>query len=253
MKISPLNEQLGALVTDIDITKALPIAEKQKLQLALTEHSLLLFRGETLSAQQQINFSRTFGELEVFPWHPSQIKGAPEIFRLANDPNKGYENVGMYWHSDGTFREKSTPISIFHLIEVPEHGGDTWFSHLRKTWLSLPENVKEKIHQLKTVHSNNVIHPLVNKHPVTGHEHIYINVGLTAGILGLSTQDSRDVIGQIDQHLSLPKNSYQHQWKPGDLLVADNFGVAHQAIPVGKTSNRILHRTTIDATSVWWR
>ena len=40
---------------------------------------------------------------------------------------------------------------------------------------------------------------------------------------------------------------------PGDLIVADNFGVAHQARPVGDGMKRILHRTTVSAEGVWWQ
>lgn len=253
MIIKPLVEQLGAVVSDIDITSALTQAQQETLRNALLEHHLLLFRGKTLTPAEQIAFSNIFGSLEKFPWGPSQLRDHPEIFRLANNTEDGYENVGMYWHSDGTFRADPTPISIFHLLAVPETGGDTWFSNLRKTWESLPDDIKVRIKDLKTVHGNHVIHPLVNHHPVTGREHAYLNVGLTAHILGISPKEGIELMTIIDEHFSKPQNSYQHNWVPGDLIVADNFGVAHQARPVGKETKRILHRTTVEADGVWWR
>lgn len=253
MKIKPLVSQLGAIVTDINIAEPLSVNEQLDIRDALIEHHLLLFRNKTLLPEQQVAFSENFGELEQFPWNPSQLQAYPEIFRLANHPEDGYENVGMYWHSDGTFRADSTPISIFHLLEVPEEGGDTWFSNLRKTWLSLPEDFKERIKDLRTVHSNHVIHPLVNKHPVTGLDHVYLNMGLTAGILGISPSEAEEIMSTIDMHFSKPENSYHHKWEAGDLIVADNFGVAHQARPVSKNTKRILHRTTVAADGVWWR
>ena len=267
MNIKPLVNQLGAVITDIDITTPLSFDQKIQLQQALVKYHLLLFRGKTLTAEQQISFSKTFGELERFPWRPSQLQQHPEIFRLANHPEDGYENVGMYWHSDGTFNQDPTPISIFHLLAVPEEGGDTWFTNLRKTWESLPDSFKQKIKRINTIHGNGVIHPLVKAHPVSGKQHVYLNVGLTAALAkagerggdrigDLESVDdvaAENIITTIDDAFSLPENSYHHKWLPGDLIVADNFGVAHQARPVGKDTKRILHRTTVSAKGVWWR
>ena len=253
MNIKPLVNQLGAIVTGINIAEPLSESEQLKLRAALVEHHLLLFRGKTLSPQQQIEFSKVFGELELFPWNPSQLKQHPEIFRLANHPQDGYENEGMYWHSDGTFRQNPTPISIFHLLAVPEEGGDTWFSNLHKTWESLPEAFKQKIKALNTVHGNHVVHPLVKHHPVSGREHVYLNVGLTAAIEGLNADEAEEIIATIDHAFSQPENRYHHKWLPGDLIVADNFGVAHQARPVSNETKRILHRTTVSAEGVWWQ
>jgi taurine dioxygenase len=253
MKIEPLVNQLGAIASDIDIAIPLTKTEQTQIREALVEHHLLLFRGKTLSPKQQIAFSKNFGNLEHFPWHPTQLKHHPEIFRLANNPRDGYENVGMYWHSDGTFRQDPTAISIFHLLEVPKEGGDTWFSNLHKTWESLPNTFQQKIRSLKTWHRNHVIHPLVNTHPVSGKEHIYLNVGLTTAIAGLTQNDAEEIISTIDEAFSNPENHYKHKWLQGDLIVADNFGVAHQASPVKNNTKRILHRTTVSADGVWWR
>ncbi len=253
MEIKPFTGPLGAYVTDIDISKPLSTRHQTQLQQALLGHHLLLFRKNTLNAVDQIRFSSIFGQLETFPWSPSQLRNHPEIFRLANNSEDGYENIGMYWHSDGSFRADPTAISIFHLITVPEQGGDTWFSNLSKTWLSLSKDIQEKFKNLNTTHRNNVIHRLVKTHPATQQQHIYLNIGLTAGIVGLSANESREIIEDLNEAMSQPENHYQHKWQPGDLIVADNFAVAHQAQPVNQKNKRIMHRTTVSAEGVFWR
>ena len=91
----------GAEVVGLDTAHAVGDVEKRALRSALLRFGLLVVRGEILAPEQQVRFSRTFGELETFPWAPTQLQEQPEVFRISNDPDHGFENVGMYWHSDG--------------------------------------------------------------------------------------------------------------------------------------------------------
>jgi len=92
-----------------------------------------------------------------------------------------------------------------------------------------------------------VVHPLVLRHPHTGVPGLYLNVGLTAGVLGYNSAQWRDVMAAIDRHYSRPGASYRHHWLPGDVAVADNLRVAHKAAPLTAESRRILNRTTVRA------
>lgn len=253
MKIEKLSDQLGAVVSEIDISAPLEQEYQDELQRALIDYGLLLFRGKTLNPDEQINFSKVFGELEKFPWSFSQLHDYPEIFRLSNNPDYGYENVGMYWHSDGSFKHKPTSISIFHPIAVPATGGDTWFSNLHRTLDSMPSQLRDKISSLNTAHRNHIVHPLVMTHPASGENHVYLNVGLTSGILGLDQREGSHLIETVDSYLSAEENHYEHKWQAGDLIVADNFAVAHQARPVLDDELRILHRTTVSNEGAFWQ
>jgi alpha-ketoglutarate-dependent taurine dioxygenase len=42
-----------------------------------------------------------------------------------------------------------------------------------------------------------------------------------------------------------PEFVFRHTWRRGDLVVWDNTGMLHRAIPYAPTSRRLLHRTTL--------
>jgi alpha-ketoglutarate-dependent taurine dioxygenase len=37
----------------------------------------------------------------------------------------------------------------------------------------------------------------------------------------------------------------RHRWRRGDLVIWDNTGVLHRALPYGAASRRLMHRTTL--------
>jgi alpha-ketoglutarate-dependent taurine dioxygenase len=42
-----------------------------------------------------------------------------------------------------------------------------------------------------------------------------------------------------------PQFVLRHRWRVGDLVVWDNTGMLHRAIPYELTSRRLMHRTTL--------
>ena len=240
----------GAEVEGVDLN-AMQCGDVELLQEALLAHGLLVVRGQTMTPLQQIKISELFGKLETFPPTSSQIKGLPQIFRVASQPADGHVEVGRYWHSDGSFRAKPTPISLWYLVERPEEGGDTLFTDLQQAYRSLPIPLQKRVEGLQTMHRNGVVHPLVMPHPHTGVDGLYLNIGLTGQIVGLGIE-SASMIEVLDAHLSREAATYAHTWKVGDFLVADNFRVAHKATSLAPHFRRILNRTTVQADSVFW-
>src|SRR5512143_1391538 len=82
MEIVPTGRQLGAEVRHVDL-KHLDDAGFSALLRAFHQHSVLLVRGQDLSDQDLIAFSRRFGDLD---WAPVQengrrfVDGLPEIY-----------------------------------------------------------------------------------------------------------------------------------------------------------------------------
>lgn len=247
IKQTNLYEDFGTIIEEMNLNK---IDENEDVDLLdqLHKHQLLIIKSKTLTPSEQVEFSKKFGELEIFPNYPSQFKGFPEIFRLSTDSKKGYKNVGFYWHQDGSFNIKPTPISIFHLTKIPKSGGATLFSNAYKVYDLLPQDMKDIAEHLKTEHNGGVKHDLVITHPITGKKAIYINFGLTHQIYATNNskiEDIKAVINEIERIINLPSVMYTHDWKEGDIVVIDNYAVFHQATKVNDDSERTLHRTTI--------
>ena len=247
--IKPLTPHLGAVITGLDLSQAhYEEGLVTEIKEAFTTYQLLLIKDKILTPAEQVRFSRIFGELEKFPYSPSQVKEYPEIFRLSTNLEKGYTNVGFYWHQDGSFRPTPTAASIFHLVKVPKSGGETLFANAYEAYKRIPDHLKSLAERLKTVHEGNIIHDLVIPHPATGKKALYLNMGLVKSIMGFEKEEKAKVdelISHFQPILDHPEVMYTHPWEEGDLIVADNYSVFHQATPTAPEEERTLHRTTV--------
>ena len=249
MDITTLPVGFGVAIANLDLRKASP-QDAAQLRAALLEHGLLVIRDQSLTPAEQIAASAMFGELETFPHRaPDRL---PQIFPVASRAEEGYTEVGRYWHSDGSFREVPTAISFWHSVTEPEQGGETLFTDLQQAYAELPQELKEDIASVRTIHRNGVIHPLVMPHPATCIPAIYLNMGLTAGIVSYPPPLSARLMTAIDEHLSRPGATYSHHWQAGDVVVADNYHMAHQATPISRAERRLLNRTTVSGEGVLW-
>lgn len=251
MKIRTMNTGFGAHVEEADLT-SLTQDEVERLRRALLEHGLLVIRNQELSPAGQVRMSEIFGSLETFAPGEGQLAEYPQIFRVASQSAKGHTNVGRYWHSDGSFRAEPTPISIWYLVSQPAAGGETLFADLREAYWALPDERKPAIDDLITLHRNGIKHPLVMRHPATREPSLYFNVGLTGGVVGYTPEQFMALRTNLDDHLSRAGAAYVHHWRAGDVIIADNFRVAHRATPISADQHRVLDRTTIRAEGVYW-
>ena len=114
-------------------------------------HRLLVFRGQELSARQQVAFSEKFGKLEDFPDPKDQAEGFKTVLRVTNidratggikpvdDPgHKSFTLGTSAWHIDSSFRTLPSRASMLYAIEVPEEGGDTMFAESTLAYDALP-------------------------------------------------------------------------------------------------------------------
>ncbi len=199
-----------------------------------------------LTLAQQIAFGRCFGEPETFPQHRSQPADYPEIFRVSNVESRGYPNTSHHWHTDGCTRLDPPAASLLYPVEIPEEGGGTLFLNLYESYANLPEGMKQRVQELRAVHSNRLMRPLVVCHPVTKRKALHISPDIAVGIDGLPSEEGLQLLDALSDHLnSHPEFVYQHKWRPGDLVIWDNTSVAHQAGYIDPAYPRTLNRITI--------
>src|SRR5687767_11030486 len=85
------------------------------LRRALLKHHLLVLRARTLKPAEQISLASLFGEPLQLP--SAVIPEYPAIMRVSNQPGDKHNDVGKFWHVDGTRESNGIPISIWHVIE----------------------------------------------------------------------------------------------------------------------------------------
>jgi taurine dioxygenase len=272
IQVERLAYGLGAAVTGIDLAKPLDAATRAAVQAAWLEHLVLVFPGQPLDMQQQIAFSRNFGELELHPEKHYRHPQFPEIFEITNRTVNGKRSetaeVGRTWHSDGAFTLRPPTGSLLHCREIPAYGGDTWFSNMYLAYERLSDTMKRVIDGLEVVNDLGhymdvknrdpsktadhlrdnppVVQPLVRVHPETGRKALYLNETVTRQIHGMTMAESEGLLRFLFAHQVRPEFTYRHHWRRHDLVLWDNRCTMHLAPKDYDHSQlRLMCRTTL--------
>src|SRR6516165_8074916 len=133
----------------------------REIEAAFHDNIVVVFRGQNLSNERQIEFSRRFGELETHIVKRYLLPGYPEILLISNIRDAGGEHIGLAdagftWHTDTSYRRRPSRCSILYAKEVPHRDGvplgDTVFANTVAAYVALPEAMKKGIDGLKAVH-----------------------------------------------------------------------------------------------------
>ncbi len=269
---------IGAEVQDIDLAASLPEGAFAWLRDALDRQGLLLFRGQSLSPDELIDFSRHFGPLQEVAQKHYQMAGKPEIYIIGNAEEGGQrvadKSVGRLWHSDQSFIQYPAMGSLLYGFQCPAEGADTLFANMFMAYDALPEETKQRIEGLHAVHSfakyyellrerdpsqpplteerraayPDVVHPLVRKHPRTGRKALYVNPAYATRIVELDEPESRALLDALFEFQVRDDFVYRHKWQDGDVLFWQNVGLNHKGTAFDEARyTRRMHRTTVAA------
>jgi len=274
-EVLPFSGAVGAEIVGLDLTKPVRAEDFSRIHRAHLDHHVLVFRDQRISPQQQIDFSRRFGELQIHVLKQFLLSGHPEILIVSNiienGQNIGLGDAGKFWHSDLSYKELPSLGSMLHAQELPSEGGDTLFADMHKAWDAVPDALRNVIEGRSAAHSytaryaetkfegswrptltaeqlaqvKEVIHPVVRTHPENGRKALFVSEGFTTRIVGLPDDESRDVLQQLYALSVLEQNIYRHQWQPHDLVFWDNRSLIHLATGCPAHLRRKLFRTTI--------
>ena len=273
MEVRPASPATGAEILGADIGAGLDEEEFATVREALDRHGVIVLRNQTLTPQQQVAFTRRFGEPE-FNFNAARfgIDGSPEIYLISNIVEYGApigtRRAGETWHTDMSYAERPAGATMLYAVEVPVlHGltlGDTCFANAAAAWDALPCDMQDEIRGLRGIFDFRgrkrsspvsaedvaqyppVEHPIVRTHPRTGRKSLYIARDDCTGIVGKDEETSRGLIEALADHIVRTQFIYQHRWQVGDVVVWDNCTVQHRAIQdYDLPQRRLLWRTTI--------
>ena len=279
MQINQSDAPLGAEITGLDLAEPVDSKTFQQIEDLLHERGVVVFRGQNLTEDQHIAFSRRFGDLEIHVATQCLRPGYPEILVVSNviEDGKpiGLADAGQYWHSDLSYIQNPSRGSLLLAREVPAQDGrvlgETLFASAAYAYDTLPEDLKARVETLTAVHGYNyryqlqnsaglrgklsddqlnkvpdVRHPVIRRHPITGRKVLFVNEGFTHAIEGMDPDEGQALLQQLFAHITRPDALYQHNWQVGDLLMWDNCLVQHRAIRNYEwPMRRLMHRTTI--------
>jgi taurine dioxygenase len=165
--------------------------------------------------------------------------------------------------------------SILVARETPPHGGDTMYASTCRAYETLSDGFKAMLKVLKGVHSSrhvfgpqaryvekgedtagrlgnneaatqDAVHPLIIRHPISGRESIYVNPGFTIGIDGWTDAEAEPFLKILYDHIAKPEHTYRFQWAPGSIAFWDNRASWHYAVNDYHGARRLMHRITVE-------
>ncbi len=253
----PLSSDLGLYLPDLDPNQPLSDEEARYLTKMINTHHLILLKGDgPIQPESHIDITRKLGEPWTYGFTEGQYKEYPEIFKVSNQRGNGFVNAGQAWHSDGSIYNKAMHLSIFTIDTIPDDGAATYFTSLKKALHRLPADVKKQLEHTQADYGKMYKpHPAIWQHPVTGTEVLHISEGIkgqfmdTVSRAHFSEEENQKMDQLLHELLWETGTYYQHQWQKGDLLIADNYAVAHYAQPSDSNTLRVLHRTATKGVS----
>lgn len=273
--VRPFAEKVGAEIVGLDLSRPLNDADFARVHRAHLDHHVVVFRDQQITPQQQIDFSRRFGVLQIHVLKQFLLANHPEILIVSNIVENGQPvglgDAGKYWHSDLSYKELPSLGSMLYAQELPSEGGDTLFADMHQAWDTLPEHLRKAVEGRSAVHSYTsryshgknadnwrptlsaeqlaqvavVSHPIVRTHPENGRKALFVSEGFTTHIVGIPEDESRAILEAIYAHSVRPENVLRHKWQENDMVFWDNRSLIHLAGGTPDHLRRRLHRTTI--------
>ena len=274
MQITPL-AGAGAEITGVDI-RSLTAPQFDAIQAAYADHGVIFFRDQSLSEEDHIAFARRFGPININRFFLAHER-YPEIALVLKEKEQK-TNIGGGWHTDHSYDTEPAMGSVLVARQLPDEGGDTWFASMYTAYDTLDAATKEEIATLRAVHSakhifgsegNNfykanedtdgrigntaaadvledVTHPVVITHPLSGKKALYVNPAFTTKIAGYSDEASNALLMRLYAHAMNPDHAHRFKWRPGSVAFWDNRATWHWAMNDYHGARRLMHRITIE-------
>ena len=275
MKVTPLAPSMGAEITDIDLAKhfdtganRIESAVMTDIRAAWLEHQMIVIRRQDITPGQQLRFSESLGEPDIYPFLQG-LDGFPMITEVLKKETETV-NFGGVWHSDTTYQSCPPMATVLYARELPPIGGDTLFSNQYAAYEQLSEGLKRTIRQLRGVNiagkkqvsatrsdrlkeagsgvnaeQMSGIHPVIRTHPETGRKSLFVNPAHTVSFDGWTEQESAGLMAFLFAHQIAPEFQCRLSWQVGDIAIWDNRCTLHYPLNDYHGHRRLLHRITL--------
>ena len=248
--------------------------DARAIRKAYHEHGVLVFRQQSLSERELLEFGRVIGNPGIYA-ETHWLSTYDEVIILSNmrgqdgEPLGGLANKGLTWHTDQSYYAEPVTGCFLYGVEVPANGGGTRWASLYRAYETLSDSMKNTIDALVGTFSYraragtvtkeddnhdrarrigetpDVKHPLVNVNPATGRKALYIDPGTVVGIEGMPQDEADSLLDELLAHTVRPENVYEHDWRTGDLVLWDNAVALHARDAFPNEENRLVKRMII--------
>jgi alpha-ketoglutarate-dependent 2,4-dichlorophenoxyacetate dioxygenase len=281
ISIRQLHPAFAGEVSGVDCGGPLSREEVAAVEAGMDRFAVLVFRDQDITDEQQLAFTRHFGELENYRTgghirKRSDSRLAPGMADFSNLDRNGriisaedrvwfFKLGDRLWHSDSSFRPVPAKYSLLSGRILPSWGANTEFADMRAAYDALDARTKAEIEDLVCEHSliysreaigftdltdeeraafRPVRQRLVRTHPVTGRRSLFLSSHAGA-IVGWTIPEARMFLRDLTEHATQREFVYVHAWRPHDLVMWDNRTTMHRARRFDRNEVRDVRRTTL--------
>jgi len=241
------------------------------------EYSVIVFRGQEVTDEGQLAFSRRFGPLEITK--VGSLGAGTNLVILSTIDENGKvvpadhrlalrNKANQLWHTDSTFKRVPALASVLSARVIPARGGETEYVSTRLAFERLDPALRERLENSFVwhdyAHSRGKIAPhlasaeeraalppqcwrMVWRNPVNGRRALYLASHAYA-IEGMEQKEAQKFLAKLMEAATAPGLSYAHGWRKGDVVMWDNRATMHRGRPWPAHEARLMVRTTISAT-----
>ncbi len=265
MTVTQLGSRIGARVDGVQLSGDLDADTVADIRQALLRHKVIFLPGQHhLDDAGQHAFAARIGTPIA---HPAvQQENMPIITPINSEYGKANR-----WHTDVTFVANYPAASVLRAVTLPSYGGSTLWASTAAAYEALPGSLKHLAEDLWALHSNRfdyvaapgaqtddqkshrarfekidfrTEHPVVRVHPETG-ERTLVAGDFVRGFVGLDNYESHTLLELLQRRITVPENTIQWNWAPGDVAVWDNRATQHRAVDDYDDQYRLMHRVTV--------
>jgi len=272
-EIVPCSGPLVVRIEGLNRSRAAEPAIAALLNRSLAEHLLVVVPGDRMAPADTLAFARAFGTPRTQLLRYKRSGDVPEVSvmvstLMADGTTDKTAIRAEDWHTDDSYFAVPAKATLLHGMEVPSHGGATWFCNMHSVFEALPETLQRRIDGRRAVHgydtprarnrpsartpqeiaeTPDVEHPLVRTHPDTGRKALYINPNRLDRIVGLERAESDALLDELADEARKPRHHFGHVWSAGDIVIWDNRATMHRVeidYPMGEA--RVMQRVLIE-------
>ncbi|TVY84708.1 putative alpha-ketoglutarate-dependent sulfonate dioxygenase [Lachnellula suecica] len=247
-----LTAHIGTEIVGLQL-KDLTDQQRDELALLIAERSVVFFRDQEITPQEQKKLGEHFGEVEIHPQVP-HVPGVPGVTIIWPDLWKteratSFRKPGgaARWHTDLVHEKHPAGITHLHNDTIPSIGGDTLWSSGYAAYSKLSPDFRKIIDGKEAIYFSahtyldrndpnagpkhvERVHPIVRVHPATGWKSLFVNRAMTKQIVGLDKAES-DVILNYLYHVYESNVDIQvrFKWTPKTSALWDNRITMHNA------------------------
>jgi taurine dioxygenase len=275
MSTKPLGDTFGLEIMDVDLGR-LSDNQMAGLVACFDQASALLIRGQSLSPEDLVAFSRRLGELDEAPVNEAGrtvVAGLPELYVVSNIKDTSGVAIGSLgageavWHTDMSYLDNPPDASLLYAVEVPAEGGDTWVAGMAAALEGMAPDLRARIEGRRIKHDGTynsggylrqgvtatddpleapgAFHPAICRHRSGGREVLYLGRRRNSQVEGMERAASEALLDALWAHATRDEYCYKHRWRVGDVLIWDNRTTLHRRDPFDAAARRLMHRTQV--------